>query len=230
MKDHVIAVAGAACKAKNLAPLRAIAEQLTDSKHISYVDGVMFVDGQPEVVSPSQQRASIQEVFAHQGYEKSVIISQSMGAFATVDTLLESPLSRGIIIAPPLPSPVHLLQSSTYHERTVQRGDVLMVPSYSLSDDQHNPEITPVALYGNVIEDVEALSDTFSEKVQDLVEQKRLGVVVPSRDWNRAAVDSASLYQATIVEGTHSLYTDDANLFARNTQIIADLALEKMGV
>lgn len=233
MTREVIVVAGLASKGENLAPLRYTAEKIAgETGVISYVDGGVPNDiGGYDVATPTEQVFQIAERLEAEPGREFIIVSQSMGALATLTCVeaYESLNLKAISISPPLTHPDKVARHPRIIGRIKHEGNSLILPSYSFALADNGPtQITPVPvglrISSNVYDDIDAQSPHYLSRTIGAVRSGALHIVMPTQDWNTSALTAAGdLPSVHFIEGPHSLQTDQALLDA-NIETIARLA------
>ena len=233
MTREVIVVAGLASKGENLAPLRYTAEKIAgDTGVISYVDGGVpnDIDGY-DVATPTEQVFQIAEHLESRPENEFILLSQSMGALATL-TCLEAFAShdiKAISISPPLTHPDKVARHPRILGRIKREGDALILPSYSFALGNTGPTQTtptPVGLRigSTVYNDIDAQSPHYLSRTIEAIRSGALKIVMPTQDWNTSALAATGdLPNVHFIQGPHSLQTDQALLDA-NIDTIAKLA------
>lgn len=233
MTREVIVVAGLASKGENLAPLRFTAEKIAGPDGlVSYIDGGIPNEiGTYDVATPSEQALLLADRLEGSPDSKFIIVSQSMGALATL-TCLEAFAShdiQAISIAPPLTHPDKVVRHPRMLARIKAEEDSYTLPSYSYALGNDGPASTdlpaPVGLRVReaLFNDIDDQSPQYLARTIEAVRSGALHIVMPTQDWNTAALAAAGdLPEVHFVEGPHSLQTDQA-LLEKNIDSIARL-------
>jgi len=236
---EVIVTGALATKVSNIAPMRYTAETITGGlAPVHYVHGgITNAEGVLTVATPSQQEAQITEIIERSSSESFVILSQSMGALAALSSIekFNSPNVTAISVAPPLLYPSDIIRHPriTTVSKMVNGGLILPSRSFALGDSGPTqravdpstlPEPLQLAVPTELFDEIDEINENYWARTVQAVEANRLQIVMPTEDWNKAALTAShDLPEVHYLPGPHSLITDEETL-RENVRAMARLA------
>jgi pimeloyl-ACP methyl ester carboxylesterase len=229
MSQEVVIIGGVANKPANLAQFKLLGSLLSESSSLHYINGAHLEDGQLQVTSSTEQFEETDAIVEKKPGTDFLIIAHSMGSIAAVKTVAKHPdRTRGVLIAPPLPSPIDLY----YHRRSQAKMQEVdgrrVLPSYSFALGENGPsDILPkpanVLMPDSYIDDLVSHSGTFQDEVKSLASKGLLKLVVPKQDWNTAILEATTSIPGIIsLDSTHSLHGSQSEM-ERNCHYLADV-------
>lgn len=234
-----VIVAGAlATKASNIAPSRYAAEMIAGGQPVHYVHGgVPNENGDLYVATPSQQEHQITRIIEGNPTQSFVILSQSMGALAALSCVekFNTPRVNAISIAPPLLYPSDVIRHPRITTMSKISNGRLILPSRSFAlgdngptrqrvDPSELPDPLQLTVPTALFDEIDEANLGYWGRTVAAVEKGSLKIIMPTEDWNKAALESArDLPTVHYLDGPHSLINDAATL-QKNIAAIARLA------
>ncbi len=186
------------------------------------VEGVTTAaDGSLETSPPSAQTQEVDSIVANTEPETRVLlVAHCVGAVAAVNYLEanDNPNVRGVLIAPPLTTPLATINHDQVQRRVEEHdGDPHIAVLDFPSDDPYNFDRlveTKARITPRFLDEITAASsnDDFLRRATALAQTGRLGIVVPSGDWNEGALAAAAYWpgEALQIDGAkHALNMPD---------------------
>lgn len=222
---EVIVVGALATKVSNISSLRYTAEAISGGESpVHYIDGgIVNREGLLSVATPSQQEVQISTIIEHSPRKEFLILSQSMGALAALNSIEKTWDSKhvaAISIAPPLLFPSDTVRHPRITTISKIEDGNLILPSRSFALGDSGPTkyhastadlpqplqlITPPELF----EEIDAMNGDYLGRTLRALHQNNLHIIMPTDDWNKAALQTAEdLPNVTHLEGPHSLITE----------------------
>lgn len=230
---QVVIVAGMGCRTTSSIMLPMIEKEFENqSIRVDSVDGTFINnEGQLEVSPPSQQTKEISQIIESADNPSNILfVSHCLGALAVVDAIKsaeQTDFMRGLLIAPPLPTPAQTIESPRVQSKifTDHEGKAFMKTADFPADDPYNFDKLAwknALIKPKFLEEIEK-SDLL-EKARQLSSVEKIGLAIPTRDWNTAMIRATSNWPGQVLRlanAGHALNTEDGSIDAQQ-QICRD--------
>lgn len=235
-KPQIIMVAGMGCRLTSsimLPMMKNIYEDIGLS--VASIDGTFInAEGDLEVSPPSQQVKEVDEIMEENDTSDGVlIVSHCIGALALIDKIACSDSQdkvRGLLISPPIPSPLQTIQSDRVQNKIFTRGHTtyMKTADFSATDPYNFDKLVwkDAIIKPDFIEEIQLhdKSSNFVEQIKQLSSLGKVGLSIPLRDWNTEMIEATSNWPGPVIripDAGHALNANDGSIEKQKAMCLA---------